>query len=102
MQPTVHRGHEVEAGVILRFVAAAALLGAAAVNFALMGEQAGVSGGRGAFFAVVAWIEIGLALTMVRPSRASMVAVVALNVRDRRGVDRERHHRCRHRGRRRP
>jgi hypothetical protein len=80
MEPFDRGVREVEVGVILRTVAALALLGAAAIHFAVMGEHAGVSASHGAFFAVVAWLQVGLALSMLRPSRTAALATVAVNL----------------------
>src|SRR4051812_38673259 len=73
---TVREGHEVELGVIVRTVAIASLLGAAAVHFSLLGVDTDTGGSHAAFFAVAAWVQVGLALCLLRPSRWAPSLVV--------------------------
>jgi hypothetical protein len=68
-------------GESLAWCVAALLLGAAGIHFAVMGEHAGVSWTHGTFFAVVAWLQVALAVGIVwRRSGWLAASVVALNV----------------------
>ena len=68
-------------GTLLRWVVAALMLGAAGIHFGMMGEHAGVSWTHGMFFAIVAWLQIGVAAGLVfRPSRWVIGAGIVLNV----------------------
>ena len=70
----------VEVGVVLRWTMAILMLGAAGLHFAAMGEHAGVSWTHGAFFAVVAWVQVGLAAWLIlRPTRSAVAATVFVN-----------------------
>jgi hypothetical protein len=60
-------------GEVLRWVTAGLLAGAAGIHFAMMGEHAGVSWTHGTFFGVVAWVQLVLAVAIVR-SRSRWVA----------------------------
>ncbi|MBV9952085.1 MAG: hypothetical protein JO291_09050 [Acidimicrobiia bacterium] len=74
---TVRGARHVELGVIARTVAIVALLGAAAVHFSLLGVDTDTGGGHTAYFAVAAWVQLGLALCLLRPSRWAPGIVVA-------------------------
>ena len=66
---------------VLARSAAAMMLGAAAIHFALMGEHAGVSWSHGLFFATVAWLQVVLAALLVfKPTRAVLLGGIALNL----------------------
>lgn len=68
-------------GDIVSWSVAALLMGAAGIHFALMGEHAGVSWTHGTFFAVVAWLQLVLAVAIVwRRSRSVAAAVILLNL----------------------
>jgi hypothetical protein len=69
-------------GEVVAWSVAAVLLGAAGIHFAMMGEHAGVSWTHGTFFAVVAWLQIALAIGIVwqRSSRWTAAAVIAVNL----------------------
>lgn len=67
--------------VVLRWIVAMLLVGAAGIHFGMMGEHAGVSWTHGVFFGGVAWLQIALAGALVfRPSRAVVITGLALNV----------------------
>jgi hypothetical protein len=79
--PRRPRPRAIRVGTVLRWVAAAALLGAAGIHFAMMGEHAGVSWTHGTFFAVVAWLQVALAgLLVLRPTRTAVLGGVVVNV----------------------
>jgi hypothetical protein len=69
-------------GEVLAWTVAALLMGAAGIHFAMMGEHAGVSWTHGTFFAVVAWLQIALAVGIVwrRSSRWMAAAVIVANL----------------------
>jgi hypothetical protein len=69
-------------GEVLAWSVAALLMGAAGIHFAMMGEHAGVSWTHGTFFAVVAWLQIVLAVGIVwrRSSRWMAAAVIVVNL----------------------
>jgi len=69
-------------GEVLRWSVAALLMGAAGIHFAMMGEHAGVSWTHGVFFGVAAWLQIALAVAVIRrrPSRVVIGAVVLVNI----------------------
>lgn len=68
-------------GTLLRWTVAALMLGAAGIHFGMMGEHAGISWTHGMFFAIVAWLEIGVAAGLVfRPSRWMIGASIVLNL----------------------
>ena len=68
-------------GEVLRWSVAALLMGAAGIHFAMMGEHAGVSWTHGVFFGVAAWLQITLAVAVIRrPSRVVIGAVVMVNI----------------------
>jgi hypothetical protein len=75
---TVREARHVELGVIARTVAIVALLGAAAVHFSLLGVDTDAGGSHAAYFAVAAWVQVGLALCLLRPSRWAAGLVVAV------------------------
>jgi hypothetical protein len=69
-------------GEVVAWSVAALLMGAAGIHFAMMGEHAGVSWTHGTFFAVVAWLQIVLAVGIVwrRSSRWMAAAVIVANL----------------------
>jgi hypothetical protein len=69
-------------GEVVAWSVAALLMGAAGIHFAMMGEHAGVSWTHGTFFAVVAWLQIVLAVGIVwqRSSRWMAAAVIVVNL----------------------
>jgi hypothetical protein len=68
-------------GVVLAWTVAGLLIGAAGIHFAMMGEHAGVSWTHGVFFGVVGWLQVALAIAIVRrPPRWVIVAVIVVNV----------------------
>src|SRR3954453_18838654 len=78
-RPPRRRGTTV--GPVLRYTIAGLMLGAAGIHFAMMGEHAGVSWTHGTFFAVVAWLQVGIAATtLLRPSRSVARACIGINI----------------------
>jgi hypothetical protein len=73
----VREARQVEVAVVARTVAIVALLGAAAVHFSLLGVDTDTGGSHAAYFAVAAWVQVGLALCLLRPSRWAPALVVA-------------------------
>jgi hypothetical protein len=68
-------------GEVLRWITAGLLAGAAAIHFAMMGEHAGVSWMHSTFFGVVAWVQLVLAVAIVRGrSRWIAGAVIVANL----------------------
>jgi len=68
-------------GEVVSWSVAALLMGAAGIHFALMGEHARISWTHGTFFAVVAWLQLALAVAIGwRRSRPVAGAVIVLNV----------------------
>jgi hypothetical protein len=69
-------------GEVVAWSVAAVLLGAAGIHFAMMGEHAGVSWTHGTFFAVVAWVQIVLAIGIVwsRSTRWMAAGVIVVNL----------------------
>jgi hypothetical protein len=69
-------------GEVLAWSVAALLMGAAGIHFAMMGEHAGVSWTHGTFFAVVAWLQLVLAVGIVwrRSSRGMAATVIVANL----------------------
>jgi hypothetical protein len=66
--------------VILRAVTVIALLGAAAVHLALLGARTDAATSHIAYFVVAAWVQLGLALWMLRASRTAAIATVVVEV----------------------
>src|SRR4051812_45232419 len=78
-RPPRRRGTTV--GPVLRYTIAGLMLGAAGTHFAMMGEHAGVSWTHRTFFAVVAWLQVGIAATiLLRPSRSVALACIGINI----------------------
>jgi hypothetical protein len=78
-RPPRHRGTTV--GPVLRYTIAGLMLGAAGIHFAMMGEHAGMSWTHGTFFAVIAWLQVGVAATiLLRPSRSVALACIGINI----------------------
>lgn len=68
-------------GVVLGWMVAGLLIGAAGIHFAMMGEHAGVSWTHGVFFGAVGWLQVALAVAVVRrPPRWVVIAVIVSNV----------------------
>lgn len=68
-------------GLVLSWMIAGLLIGAAGIHFGMMGEHAGISWTHGIFFAAVAWLQLVLAVAIVwRPSRRVVGAVIVGNV----------------------
>ena len=68
-------------GEVIGWVVAALLFGAAGIHFATMGEHAGVSWTHGTFFAVVAWLQVALAVGLVwRRTRVVAASVIVVNL----------------------
>jgi hypothetical protein len=67
-------------GRYLRWVLAALSLGAGVIHFAVSGEHYDLSWIHGAFFAVVAWLQLSFAIAVVlRPARRLLTAGIFLN-----------------------
>jgi hypothetical protein len=67
-------------GRYLRWLLAALSLGAGVIHFAVSGEHYDLSWTHGAFFAVVAWLQLSFAIAVVlRPTRRLLTAGVLLN-----------------------
>src|ERR687897_1022242 len=67
-------------GRYLRWLLAALSLGAGAIHFAVSGEHYELSWVHGTFFAVVAWLQLSWAVTVVvRPTRWLLAAGALLN-----------------------
>src|SRR3989440_6170467 len=67
-------------GRYLRWLLAALSLGAGVIHFAVSGEHYDLSWVHGAFFAVVAWLQLSFAIAVVlRPARRLLTAGVLLN-----------------------
>jgi hypothetical protein len=68
-------------GTVLSWVVAGLLVGAAGIHFGMMGEHAGVSWTHGAFYGVVAWLQLALAFAIItRRSRPVVAAVILYNL----------------------
>jgi hypothetical protein len=68
-------------GAVLRGVVAAALVGAGAIHFGMMGEHAGMSWSHGLFFALVAFAQLALAaLVVTRTTRPVLLGTIAVNL----------------------
>jgi hypothetical protein len=68
-------------GVVLSWMVAGLLVGAAGIHFGMMGEHAGVSWTHGLFFASVGWLQLVLAAAIVwRTSRWVAGAVIVCNL----------------------
>jgi hypothetical protein len=67
-------------GRYLRWILAALSLGAGVIHFAVSGEHYDLSWTHGAFFAVVAWLQLSFAIAVIlRPGRRLLAAGVLLN-----------------------